>query len=100
MWLIDSDTQQDWGHRVPLKVRARKQHCPVGATHMNGPPHCSMDITVIPAAPATPTSPRPPRTGVRPPTRLPVTPVAARRAKPPETTGKFTGRFDIRMASL
>ena len=62
-----------------------------------------MAIRVIPAAPATPTSPRPPSTGAIPPAprapRAPAapppitllaTPLTARRAKPPATTGKFT----------
>ena len=81
-----------------------RQHCPLAATHNIGPPHSAMAIRPIPAAPATPTSPRPPSTGAIPPApivaRAPAaapapatllaTPLTARRAKPPATTGKFT----------
>ena len=99
--------QQEAGQSVsPLSPAIKKQHCPLAATHNIGPPHSAMAIRVIPAAPATPTSPRPPSTGAIPPapivarapaapaapapTALLATPLTARRAKPPATTGKFT----------
>ena len=47
----------------PLKVMLGRQHCPVGATQLKGPPHCCIDMTVRPVAPATPTNPSPPRAG-------------------------------------
>ena len=59
------------------------QHCPLDAAHRNGPTHWFMAIIPRPAAP---TSPRPPSTGARPPTTLPVSPAAVRRAKPPDQT--------------
>ena len=85
----DSDliTQQERGQTGPLVLKARKQHWPVGATHITGPPHCCIAIiTPTPATPV-PTSPRPARTGPR---LMAATPLAARRAKPPVTMGKLT----------
>ena len=102
-------------HWEPHTWKVHGTHCTncTNCTHLKGPPHSVIDMTVIPAAPATPTRPRPPRTpGTRdkslecsrmfylsPGTRVPTEPVAARRAKPPETTGKFTGMLIVRVRS-
>ena len=32
-------SEHERGQTSPLNVRARRQHCPVGATHLVGPPH-------------------------------------------------------------
>ena len=81
-------SEQESGQTSPLNVRARRQHCPVGATHLVGPPHWVTDITVSPAAPATPTRPSPASPAVSPAASpaAPAVPVAASRAKPPDQT--------------
>ena len=93
--------QQDVGHTNPLKVTSRKQHCPVLATHLTGPPHSESVISPIPAAPedelsylhyyqtwSWPTRPRPPRTGASPPSPRvwPATPLTKAKAVPPPMT--------------
>ena len=58
-------SQQESGQGKPLRVKAMKQHCPEGATHIKGPPHSAMVMRAMPPAPAAPTSPSPPRIGAK-----------------------------------
>ena len=76
--------QQERGQTGPLGVKRRRQHCPLGAAHLTGPPHSVRAMTVIPAAPS---SPSPPSTGAKPTdppsTTVLAKPAVVRRANPP-----------------
>ena len=82
----DRSEQESGQTRLPLPSLARRQHCPAREVQYAGPIHIKAAAPPTPASPRAPT-PSPAATGRK---LVAATPVRARRANPPVTTGKLT----------